>query len=139
VNVSLGSVGQKELLPEVSKIPENDEPFFKPALQANGLLDTIEPRWHAKISSKSLSLSGFQQVPYFLTNFTMPEQFNHFITETIHHTVSNLSGVDTSSIESDTLGDIERAKTLGKLQEAYAHTPYGGKLLYNNRYLFRQN
>jgi hypothetical protein len=86
------------------------------------LLDTIEPRWYAKIDLAALS--GFEQVPYFLANFTSADQFNPFISQSVEVTVDKLGDIDTSAIESS-LGDIALAITLGQLQSALEPTPYG--------------
>lgn len=133
VNRSLiGSANLKRSFSSANQIPKQVNPSFKKASEANGLLDTIEPRFYAKISETLISDTGFQpfdsftQVPYFISNFTSDDQFDKIIPENIQQTVKRLAIVDTASIVSNTLGDLERAKTVGQLQDAYQYTPYGG-------------
>jgi len=71
VNTSaIGTSPQQPLIKNQYEIPTSynggpSTPMFKTASGANGLLDTIEPRWFVQVDIPTLTLIGFQQVPYF--------------------------------------------------------------------------
>lgn len=74
-------------------------------------------------------LEGFQEVPYFLKNFSSVDEINSFIEENVKISVDKLGSVNTEAIESDTFGDLALAKTIAELQDAYQTIPYGGEIL----------
>jgi hypothetical protein len=123
------------VLSGTEEIPSSAGPIFKHAKDSNGLLDTIEVKYFTKVNPLGF-LDGFQEVPFFLTNFSTADQINSYITNSVHRTVDKLLVVNTSAIESNTFGDLALAKTLGELQEALKTTLYGGKCLNNLSNLF---
>ncbi|KAI8905942.1 hypothetical protein EDD86DRAFT_193451 [Gorgonomyces haynaldii] len=119
---SLGSVPPPSLT-DTSKIP-SQVPYFKPASAANGLLDTIEPRWYARVQNNPIGLGKFEQVPYFLTNFSSMDAINQYLTDSIQRASDALDRVDTSAVTSDQ-GDLVLAQALADLQSALGIAPYG--------------
>ncbi|KAJ3000158.1 hypothetical protein HDV02_000441 [Globomyces sp. JEL0801] len=114
-------IGTPSGLPKFSKIP-----YFKKASIANGLLDTIEPRYHARARIASPpSLTGFQKVPYFLTNFSTPEQLNQYLYSGIESAINSVNNLQPIQNNNNLPGDITAAQTILQLTDAVLSAPYG--------------
>ncbi|KAJ3274372.1 hypothetical protein HDV01_002976 [Terramyces sp. JEL0728] len=120
----IGTVPKLSPVSNASQIPAGI-PYFKSGQSANGILDTIEPRWYTL--SSSLSVSGYQQVPFFLQNFTDQQSLSDYLYSAIQSSIDKLSKIQPVSSAVQALSqDIAAAQTLANLHGALDDTPYVG-------------
>ncbi|RKO92547.1 hypothetical protein BDK51DRAFT_28669, partial [Blyttiomyces helicus] len=103
-NVNPTDVGEPPIPPPLtnpSAIPTtlggSTLPMFKSALNASGLLDTIEPRWAVTVDVNALAISAVQQVPYFsfpAANITDYHSLELVLGGLLKQVIVNLSSVD---------------------------------------------
>ena len=120
----LGSVEHSLPLDNANSIAVGKIPYFKSATQANGILDTIEPRWFAKVIANPVSLGGYEQIPFFQSNFTSEKNMDDYISSKIEATVTSLAAVDLFQIGTSS-SDLELAQAIGNLQTTIGQLPYG--------------
>lgn len=127
VNPSLiGNVPKQPALSNASAIPSGI-PYFKSGQSSNGILDTIEPRWYVLTNSFPPQLSGYQQVPFFLQNFTDIQSMTNYYYSAIQSSISKLAMVPPVSAAIEAISqDIAAAETLYSLHTALDDTPYAG-------------
>ncbi|KAJ3261112.1 hypothetical protein HK103_006421 [Boothiomyces macroporosus] len=127
VNPSLiGNVPKQPALSNASAIPSGI-PYFKSGQSSNGILDTIEPRWYVLTNSFPPQLSGYQQVPFFLQNFTDIQSMTNYYYTAIQSSISKLAKAPPVSAAIEAISqDIAAAETLYSLHTALDDTPYAG-------------
>ncbi|KAH9268391.1 hypothetical protein BASA83_009390 [Batrachochytrium salamandrivorans] len=125
-NVDPSSIGTSPKQPLLSTLAQIPNVFFTPAGSANGMLDTIEPRYAVDISLSPPGFGGAQKVPYF--NFTSsPNQaeMDTYFFNSIQQAITNLAQVDSSALQGSP-SDIQMALLLGTLNKAFSVVPYAG-------------
>ncbi|KAJ3013234.1 hypothetical protein HKX48_005863 [Thoreauomyces humboldtii] len=100
--------------------------MFKPGNTANGLLDTIEPRWFVDVDIAAIKLKSVQQVPYFQVSTTQsPTDLNTQLIASLETVLQNLTTVDDSIVFASSRTSEDIATFLGTVNEALADMPYG--------------
>ncbi|KAJ3182707.1 hypothetical protein HDU87_008046 [Geranomyces variabilis] len=135
-NVSRTEVGaapQQPPLLALTAIPATipgAPPFanFKPGSTANGMLDTIEPRWYISVDVLSTSITGIQQVPYFEVyppETTSADDLNTLMANQLQAALNNLTQVDQSAVYNSARTDADLAKFITSATAALEQLPYG--------------
>ncbi|KAJ3163136.1 hypothetical protein HDU86_002305 [Geranomyces michiganensis] len=129
----IGFAPKQPALKAVTAIPAalpGAPPFanFKPGPTANGMLDTIEPRWHVAVDVAGTSITGIQQVPYFEVfppETTTAKDLNSFMVARLRSGLDNLTRVDQSAVYNADRTDSDLAKLLVVATAALEELPYG--------------
>ncbi|KND03404.1 uncharacterized protein SPPG_08886 [Spizellomyces punctatus DAOM BR117] len=129
----IGSAPQQPPLTNLNQIPKTigggpEVPMFKPATSANGLLDTIEPRWFVDVDVNALVLKSLQQVPYFELNptaFGTVPQLDAELGQRLNKVLQNLAGLDKHVIFDTAPSSADVIKFFQDVIRVSSDMPYG--------------
>lgn len=123
----IGSAPKEDVLTNPSAIPGTGTLYYKNAQIANGILDTIEPRYYVLATALPPSLSGFQKVPFFDKNYTSEDSLSESLYERLTDAVKLLNAVPPIDQNLNKISpDIATAETVFNLQRAVFDVPFTG-------------
>lgn len=121
----VGSAPKEANFTSVSSIPGNGSLYFKNAFSANGILDTIEPRYYVLATALPPALAGYQKVPFFDKNFTSPQALSDALYLRLSnavHTLNTVPPVDQALYAINPT--IAIAQTIFNMQNAVIDLPF---------------
>ncbi|TPX55599.1 hypothetical protein PhCBS80983_g05191 [Powellomyces hirtus] len=99
--------------------------MFKPGLSANGLLDTIEPRWYVDADVINTRIDNIQQVPFFTFNSQTPKELNTELTTALESVLTKLTTVDQSVLYKSSRTSADLATFVFRVNNVTKEMPYG--------------
>ena len=128
----LGTSPKQDPLTDNTQIPGTDALYFKTASQANGILDTIEPRFYVLATPNPPALQGFQQVPFFQQNYSTLESLSDAYNERITSAIKKLKNVPPVNQQVFKISpDIAIAQAVFGMQAAVEGVPFAGMYFSN--------
>lgn len=123
----VGSAPKQPSFEDPTAIPGRDLLYFKNNREANGILDSIEPRYYVLATALPPALSGYQKVPYFEKDYADEEALSAAYFTKLSDSVSELTKVppvdqDVAAVSSD----IAIAQTIFNMQRAVFGVPFTG-------------
>ncbi|TPX36686.1 hypothetical protein SmJEL517_g01383 [Synchytrium microbalum] len=134
VNLSdLGSRPQANLTSSLAAFALANTPYFKPASQSNGLLDTVAQSFWVDATTQSsgnYTFNGFQPVPWYtpLDNVQSVSDLDDAFATAIRSVIANLSTIDKTVLFESAPTDSEVTDFFVNVAKAISGMPYGAYL-----------
>jgi hypothetical protein len=123
----IGNAPQEPSFDDPTKIPGKERLYFKNNNEANGILDTIEPRYYVLATALPPALNGYQKVPFFEKNYKDEDALSAAYFTKLSDSVAKLTEVPpVDQAVAEVSNDIAIAQTIFNMQEAVYGVPFTG-------------
>ncbi|KAJ3368547.1 hypothetical protein HDU91_000493 [Kappamyces sp. JEL0680] len=124
----LGSSPREANFSSPTLIPGDGMVYFKNATEANGILDTIEPRYYVQCKAIPPTLDGYLKVPFFDQSYASEADLSAALATRLTTAVDNLHNVppvnQTLASISAMYAELANAQTVFAMQDAVEVVPY---------------